>query len=84
MDAYIGHTFVKENAEKLVGQTLEVLVESVDGLTHMYRGRSMYSAPDGIDGLVLFKSETPLQLGEFVNVKIMKAKVHDLIGVVEK
>lgn len=74
----------QENAEKLVGQTLEVLVESVDGLTHMYRGRSMYSAPDGIDGLVLFKSETPLQLGEFVNVKIMKAKVHDLIGVVEK
>ena len=74
----------QENAEKLVGQTLEVLVESVDGLTHMYRGRSVYSAPDGIDGLVMFKSEKPLQLGEFVNVKIMKAKVHDLIGVVEK
>lgn len=69
------------NAEQLVGETLEVLVESVDGLTHMYRGRSMYSAPDGIDGMVMFKSDKQYNLGDFVQVKIMKAKIHDLIGV---
>ena len=74
----------QENAEKLVGETLEVLVESMDGLTHMYRGRSMYSAPDGIDGLVMFKSKKPIKMGEFVNVKITKAQTHDLIGVVEE
>ncbi|MDD6467571.1 MAG: 30S ribosomal protein S12 methylthiotransferase RimO [Erysipelotrichaceae bacterium] len=74
-------TIAQTNAEQLIGETLEVLVESKDGLTNLYRGRSMYSAPDGIDGIVMFKSDKVHQLGDFVPVKIMKAKVHDLIGV---
>ncbi len=70
----------QENSEKLIGQTLEVLVEKHDSLTHQYKGRSIFSAPDGVDGEVIFNSKESISCGSFVMVKITAAISHDLIG----
>lgn len=70
----------QELSNQLIGETLEVLVESQDNLTKQYRGRSIYSAPDGIDGEVMFHCKEVLVLGSFVKVKITRALKHDLFG----
>lgn len=69
-----------ENNRKRIGTTMEVLVEAQDGLTGKYRGRGANSAPDEVDGIVIFTSEKPLEYGTFVNVKITDALPHDLLG----
>lgn len=71
---------VEDKNADLIGKTLEVLVEKQDGLTGFYRGRSVFSAPDGIDGEVIFKSETPIEFGTFVQVEITRIKAHDFYG----
>lgn len=70
----------EEINQHLIGKQQEVLVENYDGLTKMYHGRSKYSAPDGIDGEVLFKCDHELKMGSFVEVRIKKIKKHDLIA----
>ncbi|MCF0116045.1 MAG: MiaB/RimO family radical SAM methylthiotransferase, partial [Erysipelotrichaceae bacterium] len=67
-------------AASLVGETLEVLVEGYNGLIERYTGRSIYSAPDGVDGEVIFSSNQVLNQGDFVRVKIKRTRGHDLIG----
>lgn len=69
------------NHQAMVGTTIEVLVESQDGLVGKYRGRSIYHAPDDVDGVVIFKSDRVLEFGSFVKVKIIDALPYDLIGV---
>ena len=64
-----------------VGQTIEVLVEAQDGLRGQYRGRGKNSAPDEVDGYVIFDSPRVIEFGTFVQVKIEKALTHDLIGI---
>lgn len=71
----------QENSEALIGRTLEVLVENQDGLTGYYHGRGIHSAPDGIDGVIKFKSSRRLAPGTFAEVKITKARHHDLVGI---
>lgn len=68
------------NQQKMIGQVIEVLVEDQDGLTGKYRGRGKSSAPDEVDGIVIFKSDKYHEFGSFVNVKVTDALVHDLIG----
>lgn len=75
---------VESKNQNLIGQTLEVLVEKQDGITGFYRGRSVFSAPDGIDGEVIFKSDEPIKFGTFVPVTINRIKTHDFYGKVEK
>ncbi|MGX8834751.1 30S ribosomal protein S12 methylthiotransferase RimO [Amedibacillus sp. YH-ame6] len=69
-----------ENQKAMIGKTIEVLVEDQEGLTGMYRGRGASSAPDEVDGIVMFKSERYIPFGSFVNVNITSALPHDLIG----
>lgn len=69
-----------EKHKDKINQVIEVLVEEQEGLSGKYRGRSMSSAPDGVDGLVIFKSERAIPFGSFVKVKITEAQIHDLIG----
>ncbi|NSW91058.1 MAG: 30S ribosomal protein S12 methylthiotransferase RimO [Firmicutes bacterium] len=59
-----------------------VLVEGVadDGI--FYYGRSYSEAPN-IDGLIYFTSTYPLEMGSFVNIRILNTEDYDLIGVVE-
>lgn len=70
-----------QNNQALVGEVIEVLVESQDGLVGKYRGRSCFNAPDDVDGLVIFKSDRAIAFGSFVKVKVTDALPYDLIGV---
>ena len=60
-----------------VGTTCRVLVEKKRG--RRYVGRSEFEAPE-IDGNIYFGSETPCEIGEFVNVRITGARAYDLMG----
>ena len=71
---------VDEYNEKMLGQTLEVVVEGFDRYGECYFGRSAFDAPD-IDGKVFFASDRPLTIGDFVNVEITEAMDYDLMGV---
>ncbi len=65
---------LKKN-QRLIGQTMDVLVEGYgDGLSI---GRSYRDAPE-IDGMVLVEDKLPQ--GEIVPVQITGALVHDLLG----
>ena len=67
--------------QRFVGRTLRVLLEeSVDGI---WKGRSYRDAPE-VDGEVKVlpagTSGAALRAGEFINVAISRAEVHDLEG----
>lgn len=72
-----------ENQRAMIGQVIEVLVEDQEGLTGKYRGRGKSSAPDEVDGMVVFTSDRAIPFGSFVKVRITEALPHDLIGVEE-
>jgi len=67
----------RELNNKLIGQTLEILIEKAAG--GVYIGRSYMDAPE-IDGRVLVNSKKSLSPGEFVKVRIKKARAYDLFG----
>ena len=58
-----------------IGQTMQVLVETVDGQTAV--GRSYADAPE-IDGLVHIDDAASLQAGDFCEVDITAADEYDL------
>lgn len=60
-----------------VGTTCRVLVER--GRGRRYVGRSEFEAPE-TDGSIYFGSDTPIEIGTFVNVKITGARAYDLMG----
>lgn len=72
-----------ENQRAMIGKVIEVLVEDQEGLTGKYRGRGKSSAPDEVDGMVVFTSDRAIPFGSFVKVRITEALPHDLIGVEE-
>lgn len=65
---------------KQVNKTHRTLIENYDPETNFYYGRSYAFAPDDIDGMIVFQSEKPLELGEMVDVKIKTFFGNDLIG----
>ena len=69
-----------ENSKKLLGCKLEVLIESYDMIKKHYRGRSLFSAPDGVDGTVFVTSDIEMVAGNFYQVMIDKSEIHDLYG----
>jgi ribosomal protein S12 methylthiotransferase len=66
-----------ERNQRLIGQTLDVLVEGVDEENRISIGRSYRDAPE-IDGLVVIEDLAPI--GELVKVHINSAITHDLVG----
>lgn len=68
-----------ENNEKLLGKELTAVVEGFDKFGECYFGRTEADAPD-IDGKVFFSSENPLDIGDFVTIKITETLDYDLIG----
>lgn len=70
-----------QNQQKMIGQVIEVLVEDQEGLSGLYRGRGKSSAPDEVDGIVIFKSDRFIPYGSFVKVRVTEAFPHDLKGV---
>lgn len=67
-----------ENNQKLVGKTLEVLVEEQDE-DGAYIGRTQYDAPE-IDNSVIFTTDREHKAGDFVMVEITDAFDYDLAG----
>jgi len=66
--------------EKLVGTTVEVLVEGFDRIAECWYGRTYADAPE-VDGCVFFPTggKKP-SIGDFVNVKITDYLNVDLVG----
>jgi len=67
----------QENNQKLLGKTLDVLIEEKE--EGSYLGRTQYDAPE-VDGLVYVKSQKSLKSGDFVKVKITATAEYDLVG----
>jgi ribosomal protein S12 methylthiotransferase len=71
---------ISENINKSkVGKVYEVLIE--DYKDNLYIGRSYEMAPN-IDGNIFVKSDTLLEAGQILRVKITESSEYDLIGVV--
>lgn len=68
-----------ENNEKLMGVELTAVVEGFDRFGECWFGRTPLDAPD-IDGKVFFTSDTPLEIGDFVTIRITDTLDYDLIG----
>jgi len=64
-----------------IGNVYDIRVEIYNPLTKVYKGRSYMSAPDNVDGYVYFTSDTKLNVGDLVKVKILDADIYDLKGV---
>lgn len=77
------YTRMNELYTAMIGQTQEVVVEGYDRYLEHYFGRSAMFAPE-IDGLIYFTSQTKLQAGEFVSVKLTKVVENNPIGEAEK
>lgn len=63
-----------------VGKTVEVLTEGYDRESLMYFGRTQADSIE-VDTTVYFASEDEVEIGSFVNVKILDADSVDLTGV---
>jgi ribosomal protein S12 methylthiotransferase len=61
-----------------VGQTIKVLIDSVEGTKAI--GRSAADAPE-IDGQVHVSKARGVRPGDFIDVKVTRADEHDLYGV---
>ncbi len=68
----------KENLQNQIGKNVEILIEdkSFDGKT--YIGRTYMDVPE-IDGVAYLNCDESLQIGEFVNAKIIDVSDYDLI-----
>ena len=69
-----------ESNKKMIGKTLKVLIEGMDG--ERYFGRSYKDAPE-IDGYVYFAAAKSLLSGDFCEVVITSSDEYDLVGVLE-
>jgi len=65
--------------ESMLGRTLETLCEGFDGQAMCYVGRSYAESPD-IDGKIYFSSESDVEAGSFVMVRITGAMDGELTG----
>lgn len=69
-----------ERMQTWLNEVIEVCVESRDPKSMVYHGRSVHSAPDDVDGEVLFTSKSLLKKGSFVPVRINRVEEYDLFG----
>ncbi|MGD1848138.1 MAG: 30S ribosomal protein S12 methylthiotransferase RimO [Salibacteraceae bacterium] len=63
--------------QRKVGETLQVLVDKVDG--DRFVGRTEFDSPE-VDNEVLLPSGTYARIGDFIPVKITSAEHYDLFG----
>lgn len=71
-----------DQAQKMVGRTLTVLIEGKISGENAYIGRSYMDAPN-VDGYVFVNTEEELLSGDFVKVRITGAVEYDLLGEME-
>lgn len=73
----LGTRIARERNNTLIGKTLESMIEGAR--RGYYVGRTFMDAPD-IDGQVFIKKSRSLKPGEIKDVRITKARTHDLTG----
>ncbi len=69
----------KKRGEEKIGKTLRVMIEGKLPEEDIFIGRSYMDAPN-VDGFVFVHSKDSYLSGEFVDVKITRAKEYDLVG----
>jgi len=70
----------KDSLNSRVGQTLKVLIDEKQEVKEgVYIGRTEYDAPE-VDGLVYVEAKRKVNIGDFVDVKIVDALEYDLVG----
>ncbi|MET8580148.1 30S ribosomal protein S12 methylthiotransferase RimO [Streptomyces collinus] len=74
----LAEELVSQRSEERVGQTVSVLVESVDDEEGVY-GRAAHQAPE-TDGQVLLTSGTGLSVGRMVEAKVVGTEGVDLVA----
>ncbi len=62
-----------------LGKTYDVLCEGFDEEKDMYTGRAYFQAPD-IDGRIYFRSDDPVEEGEFRKVRLDVYETYDFYG----
>ena len=69
---------MNETNEKRVGAVEKVLIDRIEG--DYYIGRTQYDSPEVDDEILISVDEADLNVGDFVNVKLVKADYFDLYG----
>lgn len=69
---------LKKNKKK-IGKIYTVLIEEKDTINNIYGGRTYMDSPE-IDGTVYFKSDFPVDIGDYAVVKITGCDEYDLTG----
>jgi len=67
--------------EKKIGKKFKAIIDRREG--EYYIGRTEADSPE-VDNEVLIKSEVPLGIGEFYNIRVIEAEEFDLIAAVVK
>jgi len=68
-----------ENADRMIGRTLEVMVEGKVADEDVYIARTYKDAPN-VDGFLFFESEYSLMSGDFCKVRVTGTNEYDLLG----
>lgn len=69
----------KQNLEKKLGKTYEVVIENISFDNKYYIGRTYMDVPEE-DGVVFIKKEKEMPLGTFTKCKITEVKEYDLLA----
>lgn len=67
-----------EIAEQKIGQTLDVIIDRIEG--DYYIGRTEYDSPDVDPEVLIPMSAQPLEIGEIYPVLIDESRDFDLVG----
>lgn len=67
-----------ETNENRVGSVEKVLIDRIEG--DYYIGRTQYDSPEVDDEILISIDDAELNVGDFVNVRLMKADYFDLYG----
>ena len=67
-----------ETNEKRVGSVEKVLIDRIEG--DYYIGRTQYDSPEVDDEILISLDSAELNIGDFVNVELVKADYFDLYG----
>ena len=70
----------RERMEAMIGKRAEILIEGYDPLSDRYIGRSVFQAPDGVDGVVRVRSGKPLEPGEYTEAVYTKVSGMNLLA----
>ena len=68
--------------QKRLGKTEKVLIDRTEG--GYYVGRTQYDSPEVDDEVLISMKDNDLQIGTFVNVKIIQADYFDCYGVISR